>query len=203
MDVIDIIEEKDIYSNVLLPHWAKLLDVPEWLLKKYIKEGIQLSVLANMIHEIRLLEQVRRNNTKNKTKSTTSTKSNLHKIKSQESTKTNKKRTDKIKIKLDGKQYTLDELAELSGIPKQRIYSRYKKGWKGYKLLYPKNPCYMTFNNITLLIDEWKEVLDTSEKEIIELHKRYEANNIDKDLPKITEKMIEKDLIHENEVVGF
>lgn len=62
----------------------------------------------------------------------------------------------------------------------------------------------MSFNKKTLLIEDWKKVLDTSDKEIIELYKRYEANNIEKDLPRITQKMIEKDLIHENiEVVDY
>lgn len=74
MDVINNFEEKDIYSNLLLPQWAKLLDVPEWLLKKYTKEGIKLSTLANIIQEIRLFEQVKQYSTNNETKSTTSTK---------------------------------------------------------------------------------------------------------------------------------
>jgi|HigsolmetaAR206D_1030411.scaffolds.fasta_scaffold00003_70 predicted transcriptional regulator len=85
-----------------------------------------------------------------------------------------KRRNEPLKIELDEREWTIAELAEMFGVPKQRIYNRIRQGKTGWQLLFPKDPTYLTMDGSTLLFKEWQEELGYSDKEMVELYQSYQ-----------------------------
>lgn len=91
------------------------------------------------------------------------------------------RKEERIYVELDGKKKTITELSKMFGLPKKLIYGRIKHEKKGWEIVLPKDPAYISVKMETYLLKDWMKILGITPKDAFFLYKKYQDKKLEQE----------------------